>query len=72
MNDFPSIFKLVRDEDLTGISGTGLIAWGVEFPDGKVVMRWTGEIAQTSIWENIDELEAIHGHEGKTRVVWLD
>ena len=65
-------FWLVRDEDVTGISGTGVVCWGVRFPDGKVVTRWNGEIAQVSVWESIEDVEAIHGHQGTTRVEWLD
>ena len=65
-------FQLERDTDATGISGTGLVAWGVLFPDGKVITRWNGVIAQVSVWESIDDVRAIHGHNGLTRIVWLD
>ena len=65
-------FQLERDVDATGISGIGLVAWGVSFPDGKVITRWNGDIAQVSVWESIEDVRAIHGHGGQTRVVWLD
>lgn len=65
-------FQLERDVDETGISGTGLVAWGVLFPDGKVITRWNGLIAQVSVWESIEDVRAVHGHNGLTRVVWLD
>lgn len=65
-------FQLERALDVSGISGTGLVAWGVLFPDGKVITRWNGEISQFSVWESIDDVRAIHGHHGLTRVVWLD
>ena len=65
-------FQLERDTDATGISGVGLVAWGVLFPDGKVITRWNGEIAQVSVWESIEDVKAIHGHNGLTRVVWID
>lgn len=68
----PRLFQLVREVDVTGISGTGLVAWGVQFPDGKVCTRWNGEIAQTCVWDSIEQVEAIHGHSGSTSVVWLD
>lgn len=32
-------FELVRDVDVTGISGTGVVAEGVEFSDGTVALR---------------------------------
>lgn len=64
-------FELHRDEDETGISGTGVVAEGVEFSDGKVVIRWiVGEHRSTVVWDYIEAVEAIHGHNGKTRLVW--
>lgn len=64
-------FHLQRDEDETGISGTGRVAEGVEFDDGVVVVRWiVGEHRSTVIWESIEAVEAIHGHGGRTRIVW--
>lgn len=68
----PRLFKLVRDQDVSGISGTGLVAWGVQFPDGRVATRWNGVIAQTCAWDSIEHVERIHGHGGATRLVWLD
>ena len=65
-------FVLVRDEDETGISGTGLVAFGVMFPDGVAVTRWNSDVAQTCVWASMAEVEAIHGHGGRTRIVWTD
>ena len=64
-------FSLERDEDLTGISGTGVVAEGVEFTDGQVVLRWLTSVNSTVIYANIAAVEAIHGHGGKTRIVWV-
>lgn len=64
-------FRLQRDIDETGISGVGVVAEGVEFGDGSCVVRWTGERASTVCWSSISDVEAIHGHGGKTRVEWL-
>lgn len=65
-------FELHRDIDESGVSGTGVVAWGVQFPDGFVAMRWaTGAPASTVVYEGgIDDVIAIHGHGGNTRVVW--
>jgi hypothetical protein len=63
------MFELHRDEDETGVSGTGVIAWGVEFPDGTVALRWATEERSTSVWASIRGMESVHGHNGKTRVV---
>jgi len=65
------LFELHRDEDKSGISGTGVVAEGVLFSDGPVALRWIiGEHRSTVIWPCIAAVEAIHGHGGKTRIVW--
>lgn len=65
-------FELVRHEDVTGVSGTGVVAQGVQFDDGIVVVRWLGQHASTVIWPGIDDVEHIHGHDGRTEIRWLD
>ena len=65
-------FTLERAEDVSGVSGTGIVAEGVEFSDGHIVMSWLGYHSSTVIYDNIKDLDHIHGHEGKTRVVWMD
>ena len=65
------LFMLVRDEDVTGVSGTGTVAEGVEFSDGRVALRWiVGEHRSTVIWDSIESVTEIHGHNGATRLVW--
>lgn len=64
-------FNLVRHTDVSGISGTGVVAQGVEFNDGTVAMRWiVGEHRSTVLWANIESVVAIHGHGGATELVW--
>lgn len=67
----PRTFALVRDEDVTGMSGTGTVAHGVQFADGTTVIRWVGERPSTVIWEDVEHAAFIHGHGGKTRIVWI-
>lgn len=62
------LFELVRFEDETGVSGTGVVADGVEFPDGSVALRWRGDLSSTAVYSGIPDVIAIHGHGGKTRV----
>lgn len=64
------IFTLERDQDVSGVSGTGTVAEGVEFTDGTVVMRWLSQIRSTVLYSSIDEVRVIHGHGGLTRVVY--
>jgi hypothetical protein len=63
-------FVLHRDVDVSGVSGVGLVCEGVQFTDGIVALRWRGDHASTVIWSSLEDAMAIHGHDGKTRVVW--
>ncbi|WP_367138915.1 MULTISPECIES: hypothetical protein [Streptomyces] len=66
------LFVLQRDRDLTGISGTGIVADGVLWPDGTVTVRWRGPRPSTVQWNGLDDAEAVHGHSGATRIIWTD
>ena len=63
------VFNLVRDEDETGVSGVGIVAEGIIFHDGTVAMSWRTETSSLGIYSRIEDVEHIHGHNGKTRVV---
>lgn len=65
-------FELHRREDVSGVSGTGVVAEGVEFKDGRVALRWFGEHRSTVLWDGIESVEVIHGHDGRTQIVWVD
>ena len=65
------IFRLVRDEDVSGVSGVGRVAVGVVFPSGKVVIEWLGSDTTFGIYDRLDHVERIHGHGGKTRIVFV-
>lgn len=66
------VFDLVRDEDETGVSGTGTVGEGVEFENGVCVLRWKTATSSTTIFNSMKELLKVHGHGGKTRVVYTD
>ena len=68
----PRRFVLQRIDDETGTSGTGVVAEGVEFTDGTVAMRWRSMVASHAVFPNMKAAVAIHGHGGKTMIVWLD
>jgi hypothetical protein len=73
--DNPRPFVLMRLDDETGLSGTGVVAWGVLFPDGKAVTRWCGtttDVRQTCVWDDLEHVRAVHGHDGKTSIIWTD
>ncbi|MGW4071393.1 hypothetical protein [Nocardia grenadensis] len=63
------LFQLHRDRDLTGYSGTGVVADGVVWPDGTVSMRWRGPVRTTVEAASLTDIELIHGHDGATHVV---
>lgn len=73
-------FVLARETDVTGISGTGTVAEGVEFSDGVVVLRWVKAGTSrpdhvrptTVVHDDLDSVIGLHGHDGKTKVVWLE
>lgn len=64
------LFELHRDEDESGISGTGIVAQGVCFDDGTCALRWLTETASTGFYDNAESLLRIHGHGGRTRLMW--
>ena len=77
------LFQVVREADITGVSGTGVVADGVEFPDGTAVVRWRelepgnpnyerGVRATTVVFPNVRAVEALHGHSGATRLAFTD
>lgn len=65
------LFQLNRKVDESEISGTGIIAQGVVFDDGTVVMRWLTKRASTTFYQNIDDVRGIHGHDGSTVLEWV-
>ncbi|MBD0734113.1 hypothetical protein [Streptomyces sp. CBMA29] len=68
----PRRFRLVRDLDITGISGDGHVVDGIEFVDGYVALRWRRPPNSLAIYGSMDDVIAIHGHDGATRVEYLD
>lgn len=69
---YPRRFALVRHIDYTGVSGVGVVAYGVVFFDGQVALRWCSDHPATSLWDSIDDLLAVHGHGDGTSVQWID
>lgn len=65
-------FVLNRLEDATGISGTGIVAEGVMFSNGKAAMTWRTAHTSTAVYDSMSAVEAIHGHDGRTRIEWID
>lgn len=67
----PRPFHLVRHEDPSGVSGTGVVAEGAVWSSGSVALHWPGHPRATSVWASLDDLLAAHGHGGSTEIRWL-
>jgi len=69
-------FELHRDVDESKVSGEGIVADGVVFDCGYAVVCWreTTRIETPTVgwYPDIKAVVRIHGHGGKTRLVWLD
>ncbi|MFI0929605.1 hypothetical protein ACH4TP_37640 [Streptomyces sp. NPDC021012] len=66
----PRVFRLQRHTDISGVSGLGHIADGIQWPDGTVTIRWRGPRPSTVHWNSLDDALAIHGHNGATEAIW--
>lgn len=65
-------FVLKRDVDVSGTSGTGVVAEGVQFSNGSCTIHWISQFESVENVANIAVVEEIHGHDGKTEIVWID
>ena len=65
-------FCLQRDEDGTGTSGEGIVAYGAVLPSGKAILEWVTRLTSVAIYDSLAVLEQIHGHEGRTRIIPID
>jgi hypothetical protein len=72
MHSIPKLFYLKRTKDISGISGTGVVAFGACFFNGKCVICWNSSHSSINEYDSIEDLEFIHGHEGATEIVWLE
>ena len=63
-------FHLNRKQDETGVSGTGVVAEGIQFSNGVCVLCWLNEMLSLKIYNVIGDVQRIHGHNGQTEIVW--
>jgi hypothetical protein len=49
-------------------------AQGVEFEDGTVALRWLSAWPTSVVFHDkgIDAVNAVHGHDGRTKIQWAD
>lgn len=65
-------FVLERTEDVSGTSGVGVVAEGVEWSNGWVNLHWISQLGCLGMYDNIKTMLEVHGHEGRTVVKWID
>lgn len=69
------IFKMIRNGDESGISGTGIVIHGVLWPDGHVDLQWISdrpsEVRYNS-WEDFKHIHIDMHPINDTEIVWYD
>lgn len=65
-------FHLQRDNDATGVSGTGKVAEGVVFSTGWVALTWLTKFTSVVFYTDIESVQQIHGHGGMTQIIFQD
>lgn len=69
----PRRFILERTVDVSGVSGTGLVAYGTTYPGGRTTLAWcASDVASVTIYDSPEQVEQIHGHGGATVLEWID
>jgi hypothetical protein len=66
-------FYFQRNEDESGVSGTGIVVTGCEYPSGQVVIEWSASpVKSITVYPNVEAAINVHSHGGKTVLVWID
>jgi hypothetical protein len=70
-------FELYRYRDPSGVSGTGVVAIGLEFPPDHeghqwIALKWLGRNPALTLWPSLYDLLEVHGHLGASDVRRLD
>lgn len=65
-------FYLNRKNDVNGVSGEGIVAVGVQFPNGKCVLNWVTDTPSFNFYNSINDIKDIHGHGDSTEIHFMD
>lgn len=70
----PGIYYLNRKEDLSGCSGTGIVAQFIVFDDDFAALHWFkrengSKVTTTTVFQSSEDILKLHGHEGRTVIV---
>ena len=65
-------FVLIQVEDPTRVSGTGEVAEGTVFSSGLAVIHWLRDPFAMGVYQTLDDVISVHGHEGQTQLHFID
>jgi hypothetical protein len=66
-------FEFRRLKDVSGVSGTGVVAEGCVFRNQKVALAWcASDIKSVVIYDSLEEMFQIHNHEENSYIVWKE
>jgi hypothetical protein len=63
-------FYMLRHEDSSGYSGTGVVAEGVIFDDGTGAFTWLTPMKTVTTFWKINDIIHMHGKNGKSEIVF--
>ncbi len=64
------VYRMVRDEDESGVSGTGTVAWVIDWPNPMATIGWvTDPYYSVANYPSMEAVKEIHGHGGKTKFI---
>jgi hypothetical protein len=75
MSNEARLFTMVRNNDETGVSGTGVVLDGVEFPNGMVAVCWRSKTPSVTTFRSFVEFKHVHidAHPSNdTEIHWSD
>lgn len=67
-----SWWALDRDEDVSGVSGTGRVAYALDLPGFGALVLWDTRWKTVDFRESLENVAEISGHGGATRLTPLD
>jgi hypothetical protein len=70
----PQSFRMIRNNDETGISGTGVVLEGIVFSNGKCAVTWLSDAPCVTVWDNFEQFRAKHidSHpDNNTEIEWM-
>lgn len=57
-----TVFRINRRVDISGVSGTGVVAFGTEYPNGKVTLSWNTKFKSVAVYDSMQDVIEIHCH----------